>query len=68
MSSLEFDKNNLRSQRRVLGMEDRDTLGTKSDLATALKANGQLEEAEKMFRTTLKTMKRVLPKNDTHIV
>ena len=49
-------------------MEHRDTLGTKSDLATALQANGQLEEAEKMYRTTLKTMKRVLPKSDTTIL
>eukprot|EP00729_Bicosta_minor_P023870 gene23870-biopygen12523 len=28
----------------------------------------QLEEAEKMFRTTLKTMKRVLPKNDDYML
>lgn len=43
-------------------------LGTKSDLAAALQGNGQLEEAEKMFRTTLKAMKRVLPKSDAYIL
>eukprot|EP00729_Bicosta_minor_P010879 gene10879-biopygen10201 len=43
-------------------------LGTKSDLAAALQGNGQLEEAEKMFRTTLKAMKRVLSKSDAYIL
>ena len=37
-------------------MEHRDTLCIKSELATALKEIGQLEEAEKMFRTTLHSL------------
>lgn len=45
------------------GVEHRSTLDAKQALATALQHNDQLEEAETVFRTTLSTMKRVLPKN-----
>ena len=62
--AIKMHKYNPRIKRRLLGIEHRDTLGTKQALATALQRNGQLEEAETMFRTTLATMKRVLPKND----
>lgn len=61
---VKLHQSNLRLRQRVLGIDHRRTLVTKAELASALGLNGQVEEAEQLYRTTLKTMKRNLPKND----
>ena len=60
----------LRVQQEVFGHDEEhpNILGTKSSLASVLRRNGQIEEAESMFRATLKTMRAVLPENDVFIL
>ena len=64
--AIKLYKEVLKIDRKVHGLGNRETLGTKCNLANALSSDGQHEAAEKMLRVTLKTMKRVLGDDDVY--
>jgi eukaryotic-like serine/threonine-protein kinase len=51
-------------QRRILGLEHRDTLSSMRLLATILRINGRYGDAEKLIRETLDIQRRVLGAED----
>jgi hypothetical protein len=49
----------LEAQRRIRGLEHRETIKTQDNLAMLYQAQGNLAEAEALFRATVETARRV---------
>lgn len=57
---------NLKLRRHALGAHDKNAFASEGALAAALSADGQYDEAERMYRSTIERMKKHLPENDQH--